>query len=238
MKCSPSYIYLAILTAAAITPSMATRGVPSKPNFFIGYRLNCPDFITKVEMMHQYIIDTYPIMKPMLTSAKKLHITGFVMSLQEDYIQVVQNALQDLQPEISSCTPLPMVSFSKLGKFSNRVLYIEPHDDDGIDHIRNMNQIILNKLRSIDGLNMEDIGLHKYDVRRWKAHVTVAKVKFPQPKTSPNKILVSEDDLNLMEERLGCVRVPIHSIDLLSMGEVDETGYYKSYLRIHGSPLT
>ncbi len=225
-----------LLTAfhRAVTLSMS-RTNRITPNYFIGYRLNCPEFQSKVGMIQQYIIDTYPPMKSMLTSVKKLHITGFVINLKEEHLGLVNAALNEIRSEC--LITLPVLSFTKFGKFSNRVLYIEPHDDDGIDFIRNMNELIYYKLMSIEALNGTENGLQNIDLQQWKAHVTIAKVKPMRNKNMKSKLLVSEDDLHLLEEQLGCWSTPLLSIDLLSMTEVDEQGYYRSYCRIDASSL-
>jgi hypothetical protein len=114
-----------------------------------------------------------------------------------------------------------------MSTFSHRVLFIKPDESESIESIKQVNARILERLRSIESLLNNDHGLMSVNLLNWKAHVTVAKLK-PEHKQLSLKL----DYLSSLESVLGNVQVPLLSIDLLSMRETDETGYYKSYYRI------
>lgn len=211
----------------------AKKGVP---NYFIGIRLNCPIFQQKIESIQDEVKAKSPRLSRCMTSSRKLHITSFVLELRSP--MDIEQAIYSFESCASSIKALidgvsdKVLQFDSLNRFGSSVLFAAPVMDD--------NLLCLKDISTLVGKSFNEIGLLSSDqVRKlssWKPHVTIAKTSADRSKAGRMlKILTSDYEscscANIFSKESPAI-VPFTTIDLLSMQEVDDDGYYRKLASI------
>jgi hypothetical protein len=150
------------------------------------------------------------------------------LNLKEDIINAIncfESCKQKIFEIISSQQSILHVEFNKFSTFNHKVLYLEPNETHSI--------YILNQIQSCieDEFNRPKWKLgHCLDTRRnsaWIPHLTIAKTS--ADRKNGRNLSIKSVYYDGLEEKLNGVKVPVVSVDLLSMREMDGDGYYKRY---------
>lgn len=200
-----------------------------RPNYFIGYRLNAVSFQAQICNLHEAIKESAPHLASTFTSAKKLHLTGFVMNLNDDTVPAAIASFNSIKEELTLelAQQRPFLQFDRLNTFTCRVLFAQPHENETVGLISNLNFRILHCFLQSEVLRDASTGLTSVSLHDWKPHVTIAKLR-PHHK----KIKIRLEELGDLHGHVRGAEVPLLSIDLLSMAEADATGYYRSLASI------
>ena len=196
----------------------------SRPNYFLGIKLNTLEFQAKVSSIQAGILERNPALRKCFTQAKKLHITHFVMTLQEDQVEKAANVLSDCQPLIDElfCECVLELRFNSFGSFRKNVLFTHPEQSPTLDALQILTQRLQEKFREHNLLLETN--------NDWKPHVTIAKTS--ADRRHGRKLKIRAEDYDGLHEILDNIDVPLTTVDLLSMQEIDESGYYKSFASV------
>ena len=198
------------------------------PNFFLGLQLCYPTFQDRIITIQEELLKKAPELSKCMVSARKLHITFFVMCLQSaDDLATAQAVLSEsgdiVQSAFSSVSGPLVLQFTNsektLGMFGKKVLYANPDINEVSEAIINLRTLLYDRYKNaLPYALIESAG--------FVPHVTIAK-------TSADRSRRLEINSILIEDLHGVLRdlqIPLSSIDLLSMAETNrDTGYYKSY---------
>lgn len=196
----------------------------SQPNFFLGIKLNTLEFQEKVSSIQAAILERNPALRKCLTPTKKLHITHFILTLQEDNVEKAAKVLNECQPLIDElfCECLFELRFRSFGSFRKNVLFTHPEQSPTLDTLRILTQRLKEKFVE------HNLLLEASD--DWKPHVTIAKTS--ADRKNGRKLKIKAEDYDGLQDILDNIGVPLTTVDLLSMQEMDESGYYKSYASV------
>jgi 2'-5' RNA ligase len=219
------------------TPTPVSR---PRPNFFLGIRLTNPIFQELVTQFQQNILLKSPHLKKCLTPVQKLHLTCFVFSLQSpNDILLAQNCFLSCQEKILSMISKYLslqdlsLTFDSLSRFGSNVLFIAPQQNEILQIFREMNYFLADEFQKV-GIFTDPKEMAR--VNQWNPHLTVAKTSADRRNKSKARVGIKKEDYENCTEMFASgatVQVPVEQIDLLSMAEQSEDGYYKSYGTIY-----
>lgn len=200
-----------------------------RPNYFVGIRLQCPLFAESIENIQNDLKQRCPDLTKCCVSLSKLHLTCFVMQLDSTSVNLAKDVFLSLASDIQQdirCHERQL-SFKNVGRFKTNVLYAEPLPDNTILALNRLTQLISNAFIEHELLGNDE----RYKLVEWKPHVTIAKTSADRKRGRYLKI--RDTDCEGLDRHFNdMIRCPLSTIDLLSMTEIDEDGYYKSVASI------
>lgn len=230
----PCISTLSVSPAPPATAAAASNSKKLFPNYFLGLRLTCPIFQDHVNTIQKNILVKAPHLKKCLTSIKKLHLTCFVFHIPpNDFatLQLAQNCLANCQPKISEMIASYLsnlhVTFDSIGNFGTSVLYISPQNNDILQVIREINYYLADEFHRV-GLFTDPKEMSR--VNNWNPHLTIAKTS--ADRRNAKKLSIKKENYENCTDLFNdgkTLLVEFDRIDLLSMAEQSEDGYYKSY---------
>ena len=200
----------------------ATSEEGKKANYFIAIRVS--DRIRdKVETVQKEVVSRYDSLKPFLTPPKTLHLSLFVMHLEDEQIDKAKEILRQ-------CSNGPFtIKFKGLGCFSypkksdptiklRKVLYVKP-EEKGNERLYDVQAVVE------DTFTKKDIP--SADPREWTPHIAVIKLggNNPEVEEIPEKSFETCIDWDFGEEQ-------VSSLYLCPIGERVKGGFYKWVAKI------
>ena len=201
----------------------ATSEEGKKPNYFIAIRVS--DRIRdQVQTVQKTVVSGYDSLKPFLTPLETLHLSLFVMHL-EDKAQI-----EKAKEILRQCSNGPFtIKLKGLGYFCypktsdrtielRKVLYVKP-EEKGNESLYNVQAVVE------DTFTEEDIP--SADPREWTPHITVIKLRGNNPEVEeiPEKSFETCIDWDFGEEQ-------VSSLYLCPIGERVKGGFYKWVAKI------
>jgi 2'-5' RNA ligase len=202
----------------------------SRPNYFIGIRLNSPGFYAAMAAMQSLLVQKYPSLSRCLVPLEKLHLTCFVMNLaSQEEIQSARSifdASRGFIAEKMSKLASKSLSFSRVDVFPTKVIFTSPDECETMDALR---EITLHLKHTFQQHSLWS------DVNHidWTPHVTIAKTSADRRNGRKLKIQQSHSDYFSIEQpgvlhQLASEMVPLSVIELLSMERMASDKYYLS----------
>lgn len=196
----------------------------SRPNFFVALRLSQLEKI--VSRIQNKIKAKCPELSRCMTSPKKVHLTFFVMELRSiDQINNAVTCFYECKEDLRELFPRPLscLKFSRLNTFGRKVLFVAPSDSATLQKLN------IFVRRCYD--RFLDAGLVHNNSFNYKPHATIAKLSADRKlNRKARKQGFQLEHCDGLEEELSCgVDCDLVDVDLLSMSEHAEDGYYKSY---------
>lgn len=194
---------------------------PQRPNYFLGFRVTSSEIHSNVLQVQETIRLEFPRLRKCLIDPATLHITLFVLHLTPDQLstatQVFRNALVQVEPLT--------VDFEGLKTFGKvNVLYIN------VKCINRLKQLAKHLFTQFN-----QAGLVNGSLSKFQPHLTVLKTSKDPSISRKDRVQVAMYDYLLKETpfrdfSFGQQRV--EAIELLSMREKEQDGYYTCIDRI------
>ena len=197
-----------------------------RPNFFVGVRLQCPDFVRVITAIQNQVIGNAPQLHKCRMDPKKLHLTCFVLTLTgQEQINGAVCCLQDCQiyiQQFQSIFPATNrnVLFNKFGSFKTSVLYADPVADDVVAALAVLTAQIESKFVERGFLSPKQTAADTSGAKvsapaqAWTPHATILKTSYDRKNGRRLKIL-SRDykgcDVLLRSAHLG-ISAPVVSV--------------------------
>lgn len=147
----------------------------SRPNFFVGIRLQGPRLSSAVKDIQDYVIQQDPSLKRCRMNLDKLHLTCFVATLNSEVEQSAAcNVLQGFQDELTAlCSTVSKeLSFAEIGNFTTKVLYTPPVESETLEILCQIKETLEARFgeAGITGIPPSSEG--------WKPHCTILKTSY------------------------------------------------------------
>jgi 2'-5' RNA ligase len=204
------------------------------PNFFIGFQLYSKEFQSTVENIQLSLIsnDRAPQLNKCITPATKLHFTCMIMSLNHN--EDIQNAIncfesckmRIIEIILSHQSTVFEIEFTKFSTFNQKVLYLDPNESQTINILHQIQSSIEEEFYDSKWKLFHCLGTRRNN-SIWIPHVTIAKTS--ADRKNGRSLSIKSILYDGLEEKLSKIKVPVVSVDLLSMREIDSDGYYKRY---------
>lgn len=203
----------------------------SRPNYFIGIRLNSPAFYSVMASIQSLLVHKYPSLSKCLVPLEKLHLTCFVMNLaSQEEIQSacsVFDASRCFIAEKMSKVSSKSLSFSRVEVFPTKVIFTSPDNCETMDTLK---EIRLYLKQTFQEHSLWSDGSNHID---WTPHVTIAKTSADRRNGHKLKIQQGHSDYFSIEQpgvlhQLASEMVPLSVIELLSMEGMASDKYYRS----------
>ena len=203
----------------------------SRPNYFIGIRLNSPGFDAVMASIQSLLVQKYPSLSKCLVPLEKLHLTCFVMNLaSQEEIQsacCIFDASRGFIAERMSKLASKSLSFSRVDVFPTKVIFTSPDDCETMDALKEITLYLKQTFKEHSLFSDDD---NQID---WTPHVTIAKTSADRRNGRKLKIQQGHADYFSIEQpdvlhRLASEMVPLSVIELLSMERMATDKYYLS----------
>ena len=216
---------------------MATR-----PNFFLGLKLShCPIYRGFVCELQKNFANEFPHLSRCMVPPEKIHLTMFVLSLEQYQISSAVDCLLSCQEEVDNILfskkeiDFTNIRFSRVGRFGERVLFHAPAEDAAFGKVREVFSAVQGRFITAGLMNSGE-----KDILKWDPHCTIAKTSADKKygkkrKLTGRNVQYIEDYIRIQcPQFINGVNVSLSTIDLLEMTKVDiSTGYYKSHSNVY-----
>eukprot|EP00761_Pharyngomonas_kirbyi_P013541 gb/GECH01013570.1/.p1 GENE.gb/GECH01013570.1/~~gb/GECH01013570.1/.p1 ORF type:complete len:384 (+),score=119.93 gb/GECH01013570.1/:1-1152(+) len=191
-----------------------------RPNYFLGLRINNHNFISMVEQLQKEAVSRYPGLSAWVTPPVKLHLTLFVMEIdEENEIPKVQKLLHECQDVLNEFYPPghpPKLEFNQTHHFDRRVFYAAPQDGPAKSKLASFAYTIHKRFKE------NEIRVNRFD---FVPHATIFKAPRRRRKIRRIKSIPAELINEYAEYSFG--HGSFEGVDLTKMSATDAEGYYQ-----------
>jgi hypothetical protein len=237
----------------------AESKVRARPNYFIALKMaDSKSLVNAIGAIQRDMVERVSNVwiENSLTWAGRAHFTFFVLAVDDSVLRSGQDVkltqrvggnLIDLDTAIcsflntrrpvmdylrdylaqASSSSLPRLGFGRLDSFGTKVLFVKPSPEDqpAFQILCRLQQIVYDSFVASVNAPVPSDSLQA-DGRSFQAHVTIAKTSKVDRRFSAKLLPEYYEGFDRHLESVNCDML---TIDLLSMLESDEMGYYKSY---------
>jgi 2'-5' RNA ligase len=197
-----------------------------RPNFFLSVRITNPDILNTVDKVQEGICSHFAKLQKCTINPRKLHITLFVMYLEDpEQLRLARAALEDSVAILEEYFPAgcPEFKFKNLNAFGTRVLYMEMEPGEQKQRLCQF-VAALKKLFQARGLLRED------EREEFTPHATIMKTSQVQGRMA----IKQRDYREYLTQDFGADT--FSCVELNSMQGVAEDGFYPTWARVYFAP--